>query len=463
MPIDPAFSVSGSTTTNQDRISIIIPGSTMVLIPPALLVGTDISFPGNPEIPALPGSTILLSGETSAVVLSSGATVPVKPAYYVEGSTQVVDGTTQVILAASTTLELPRNEPTIPSLNGMTTALPEGAIAIILPSGATIPVNSAYSTEGYTQVVDSTTEVILAASNTLELPQNLPTLPSFPGIITTLAGGATAVILSAGATVPVNAGYSVKGHTTLVDGTVEVIVAASTTLELLVQNQATIPLFPGIATILPGGATGVILSTVATIPVNSTYFVNGQTTIIDGATEVILPAPTTLRLFPQKEPSIQTLTGITTILPGGETEVVLSSGATIVFNLKLSLSGRTTVIDGKTEVVLTAPATIPLETKPPMSGKTRSLHEGSGSKNTGMSTGAIATSLGDGKTPAVRSSTGMDGTGSSSQTVASPAGSIAPVKKSGSASIGPGMMLVQLYRLHFGYVKSALQGHFTAP
>lgn len=439
MPIYHAFPISGSTTTNRDGTFIIIPSSTTVLIPPALLVGADISFPGNPEILALPGSTILLSGATPAVVLSPGATVPVNPAYYVEGSTQVVDGTTQVVLAASTTLELPQNEPTIPSLNGITTALPGGAIGVILPSGATVPVNLAYSVEGYTHVVDGTTEVVLAASTTLELPQNLPTLPSLPGITTTLAGGATAVILSAGATVPVNAGYSVKGHTTLVDGTAEVVLEASTTLELPAQNQATLPSLPGITTILPGGAIGVILSAGATVPVNPAYFVNGQTTIIDATTEVILPAPTTLRLSPQKGSSIPSLTGITTILPGGETEVVLPSGATIPLDLKLSLSGRTTIIDGKTEVVLTAPATIPLPTKTPMSGKTKSLHEGSGSKNTGMSTAANSTSLDHGKTTALSSSTGIEGTGSSSQTVASPAGSTVPAKKSGSASIGPGM------------------------
>jgi hypothetical protein len=377
MPVNPSSPISGSTIINQDGTFVIIPSSTTVAIPPALFVGVDISLPSNPLVPALPGSTILLPGETPAVVLSPGVTIPVNPAYSVEGYTQTVDGTAQVILTASTTLKLPQNIPTIPSLNGIATILPEGAVGVILPSGATVPVNRGYSVEGQTVTIDGTTEVILAASTTLKLPP---------------------------------------------------------------QNEPTILSLPGITTILPGGAIGIILAAGATVPVNPAYSVKGQTTIIDSTTEVILPAPTTLRILPQKEPSIPNLTGITTILPGGETEVILPSGGIIPLSLdlQLSLSGRTTVIGGKTEVVLTAPATVPLPTETSLLGKTKSFHKASGYKSTGISIAANSTSLGDGKKTTVSSSMG-DATGSSSQIVSLPSGSTAPSKKSGSARLWPGM------------------------
>jgi len=37
------------------------------------------------------------------------------------------------------------------------------------------------------------------------------------------------------------------------------------------------------------------------------------------------------------------------------------------------------------------------------------------------------------------------------------------MSKSAESKATSVFLLVQLYRLHFGYVKSALQGHFTAP
>ena len=41
--------------------------------------------------------------------------------------------------------------------------------------------------------------------------------------------------------------------------------------------------------------------------------------------------------------------------------------------------------------------------------------------------------------------------------------SLAKSRQVGYPGIEGEDLLVQLYRLHFGYVKSALQGHFTAP
>lgn len=233
-----------------------------------------------------------------------------------------------------------------------------------------------------------------------------------------------AVILPSGATIPVNPAYSVEGQTQVIGDTIEVVLAASTTVELPSQIEPTIPPFQGITTTLPGGTVGLILAAGATVPVNAAYSPNGYTTVMDGTTEVVLPAPTTIELLSPKEPSLQSLSGITTILSGGETSLILPSGAVVPVDLKLSLSGRTTVVGGKTEVILTAPQTIPLQTKTSNPDTTKSFHGGAtndgAASNTQISLASNSGHSAHDQKTAISDSTKLHGTGSNIQMTASP-------------------------------------------
>jgi hypothetical protein len=286
------------------------------------------------------------------------------------------------------------------SIPGTLTIIKGSTFAVISPT--TLPVNPAFPLSGITTVIQDTTFVILASSTIVPIPQNMllgadgshlssPSIPDLPG----------STIIVAGNTTP------------------------SPTPNLPHETETMIPSLPGITMSFPDGAIGVILVAGATIPVNPAYSVKGLTTVIDGTSEIIIPSPTTLRLSPQKESAVQFITGITTILPDGETAFILASGASVPVDRKLSLSGRTTVIDGKTEVILTAPATITLQTKTSIPSKTKSFHSGAGS--TELSTRSDTTNV--------------ISTSSSTQTVDLPSGSsvLAGGHKSGGLGARPGM------------------------
>lgn len=307
------------------------------------------------ELP-IPGTITVIKSSTFAVI--GPTTIPINPNLPLWGSTTVIDNTPFIIIASKTIVPVPINTR---SSSGALEFVSGSSILVVGPT--TMPINPAFSIAGQTTTIDGTPVVIVTASTSILLPAPT-TQPPLPGVTTILPGGATAVVLPAGATVPINPNFSLTGQTTIISGTTAVILASSTSVVLPPQNQGILypplPILPGSTTILPNGNTAVILSAGATVPVNSIFPASGHTTIISGTTEIILNSPTTFLLPLPIQTSLPpiVISGTTEILPGGFTAVLISSSGTVPVNSAYTVNGRTTVISGVTEVVVSASQTV---------------------------------------------------------------------------------------------------------
>lgn len=128
------------------------------------------------------GSVTTISG-SSFVILPSVVTIPVVPsdssAAYLEGQTTILSGgTTAVIVTGGQTIPIMSLNP---SILAKPTTLPDGMTAVVVSSGATVPVDSAMSVFSWTTDVSVVTGVVVVGTQTITVSSSVSTSGSFSG------------------------------------------------------------------------------------------------------------------------------------------------------------------------------------------------------------------------------------------------------------------------------------------